>query len=175
MYVHSTPIRMETFKMYHMVLAKTFSSFAQNGLDPRSGPSVAALILEDVAKNTYRSPGVDWWTGLDGVGGEGGLLAEIVRLSNAIVATKDAGWRTVPLQNAMNQNLRDEEEKSEVANLLTFFTVVSLVAPRVDRGRLVRGMAAIYELQTTYSNSTEFVTSLRTLTTEESIGGKAPA
>lgn len=174
LYVHSTPIRQETFEMYHLVLAKTFSSFAQNGLDPRSGPSVAALILRDVAKATSRGPGVDWWDGPDGVGGEMGLLAEIRRLSNAVIPTKDKGWTTVPLQSAFDQKMVTEEERSEIANLLTFFTVVSLVAPRVDRERLVRGMAAIYELQTTFSNSTEFATSLKTSTTEENIGEKTP-
>lgn len=175
LYIHSTPIRPETFDTYHLVLAKTFSSFAQNGLDPRSGPSVAAMILKDVAKATPRAPGVDWWDGPDGVGGEGGLLAEITRLSNAVVPTKDKGWSTLPLQSALDQKLIDDEEKSEVMNLLVFFTVVSLVAPRVDRARLVRGMAAIYELQTTFSNSTEYAVSLRTSTAAGTIGASAPA
>jgi len=175
LYIHAAPIRQETFEMYHLVLAKTFSSFAQNGLDPRSGPSVAALILRDVAQATSRSLGMNWWEGTDGVGGDSGLLAEIRRLSNAVVPNKDNGWSTVPLQVALDQNLITEEERSEVANLLTFFTVVSLVAPRVDRERLVRGMAAIYELLTTFSNSTEFATSLKTSTTADIIGESNPA
>jgi hypothetical protein len=169
LYIHSTPIRAETFEMYHMVLAKTFSNFAQNGLDPRSGPSVAALILKDVAKSTARAPGLDWWSGPDGVGGERGLMAEMTRLSNALVPTSN-GWTTIPLQNALEQGLMDPDEKSEVMNLLTFFMVVSLVAPRVDRARLVRGMAAIYELETTSSTSTEYAASLRTSTPDASTG-----
>lgn len=175
LYIHSSPIRQETFEMYHLVLAKTFSSFAQNGLDPRSGPSVAALILRDVAKATARGPGLNWWDGPDGVGGESGLLAEIRRLSNAVVPSKEKGWTTIPLQAAFDQNLVSEEERAEVANLLTFFTVVSLVAPRVDRERLVQGMAAIYELLTTFSNSTEFATSLKTSMPAETIGESALA
>ena len=65
LYIHATPIRPETFEMYHLVMAKTFSAFAHNGLDPMSGPSVAAMILRDVAKSTMRAPGVDWWEGND--------------------------------------------------------------------------------------------------------------
>lgn len=175
LYVHSTPIRPETFEKYYLVLSKTFATLAQNGLDPRSGPSVAALILKDVATSTSRAGSLNWWDGPDGVGGEAGLQAEMVRLSNALVATPDKGWTTIPLLNALNQGLIDDEEKSEVLNLLTFFTVVSLVAPRVDRERLVKGMAAIYELQTTYLNATEFSTSLKTSTTEEPIGETNPA
>lgn len=177
LYVHSAPIMRETFEQYHLVLAKTFSAFAQNGLDPRSGPSVAAMILKDVAQATSRGIGPDgpvsWWDGPDGVGGEGGLIAEIVRLSNAIVTTAQAGWTTMPLRTALDQNLMDEDEKSEVMNLLVFFTVASLVAPRLDRGRLVRGMAAIYELQTSSSNCTEFANSLRTSTAVGTTGASA--
>lgn len=162
LYVHSEPIRREAFEVYHLVLAKTFSAFAQNGLDPRSGPSVAALILKDVAKTTIRYPGMDWWEGNDGVGGPAGLLAEITRLSNAVVASNDQGWTTLPLETALNQGLISDDEKAEVMNLLAFFTVVSVTAPRVDRTKLVLGMATMYELQTTSLNSTEFATSLKT-------------
>lgn len=173
LYVHSTPIRPETFEMYHMVMAKTFSAFAQNGLDPRSGPSVAAMILKGVAKDTARGPGVDWWEGDDGVGGKAGLMAEIMRLSNVLTPQPDKGWGTMPLAAAIEKGLMDPEEKSEAMNLLVFFTVVSLVAPRVDRPRLVKGMAAIYELQTTLLNSTEFAASLKTSMIAESSGESA--
>jgi hypothetical protein len=175
LYIHSTPIRPETFEQYHLVLAKTFSSFAQNGLDPRSGPSVAAMILKDVAQATMRAPGLDWWSGSNGIGGEGGLLAEIIRLSNAVVSTTDKGWSTVPLRTALDQKLIDEDEHREAENLLVFFTVVSVVAPRVDRPRLVRGMAAIYELQTTLLNCSEYAASLKTSTPAETTGEKPPA
>lgn len=176
LYIHSTPIRQETFEQYHLVLAKTFAALAQNGLDPRSGPSVAAMILKDVAQNTSRAPGLDWWSGPDGVGGEGGLMAEIMRLSNAVVPQGTKGWGTMPLKLAFDQNLISEEEKSEAVNALTFFILVSSqAAPRVDRDRLVRGMIAIYELRGTYSNCTEFAASLKTSTPEDSTGEKAPA
>lgn len=175
LYVHAMPIRPETFEKYHLVLAKTFSAFTSNGLDPRSGPSVAELIMKDVARATPRAPGLSWWDGPDGVGGEAGLIAEIRRLSNAVISQAERGWGTVPLQSALDQKLMDAEETSEVMNLLTFFTVVSLVAPRVDRQGLVEGMATMYELQTTFSNATEFASSLKTSTTEDDTGKKDPA
>lgn len=170
LYVHASPIRHETFETYHMVLAKTFSALAQNGLDPRSGPSVAGLILTDVAKNTARAPGISWWEGNDGVGGPAGLLAEMIRLSNAIVPSAERGWVPMPLQLALDKGLVDEEERSEVTNLLTFFTVASRVAPRADRERLIQGTVVIYELLSTFLNATDFATSLRTLKAEEPSG-----
>ena len=174
-YVHSTPVRFESFEKYHLVLAKTFSSFAMNGLDPRSGPSVAAMILKDVAKSTVRVPGMDWWDGEDGVGGAAGLMADMVRMSNVLTSTKDKGWVTEPLQSALDRNLITGEEKSEVMNILTFFTVVSLVAPKMDRPLLVNGMARIYELQAISLNATEFATSLKTSTIAVNTGEKPPA
>lgn len=176
LYVHSSPLGQPTFEVYFMVLAKTFSALAQNGLDPRSGPSVAALILKETAQNTARMPGQNWWDGHDGVGGPSGLLAEMVRLSNVCVPSPDGGgWTTMPLQQAFDRKTVDEEEKQEVLNLLTFFTVASRIAPRVDREKLIQGMSVIYELRTTYSNATDYATSLRTAKTEESSGESAPA
>lgn len=174
LYIHATPLRPETFEVYHLVLAKTFSAFALNGLDPRSGPSVAALILKDVAKATMRGPDQTWWDGSDGVGGEAGLMAEIRRLSNAVVATPDKGWTTLPLALALTQGLLSAEEAAEVDSLLAFFTVVSLVAPRADRARLVRGEAVVHDLLTTLSDCTAFAASLRTSTPAANTGASPP-
>ena len=170
LYIHSVPLRTEAFEKYHLVLAKTFSALSGHGLDPRSGPSVASLILKETAQNTMRVPGMNWYEGPDGVGGESGLLSSIMQMSNAVVCRPERGWGTMPLSDALRHELIDEEEKSEALNLLVFFTVVSLVAPRVDRERLVRGMAIIYELETTSFNATEFATSLKMPTIEGNIG-----
>lgn len=169
LYVHSTPIRHETFEAHYMVLAKTFSTLMHNGLDPSSGPAVAAMVLKDVARNTTRGPGLNWFDGPDGVGGEAGLLAEFVRLSNVVVPSK-AGWGTLPLRSALDQRLLDSEEESEVINRIAFFMVVSLVPSKPDRGKLIEGMARIYDLRTTYFNSTEYATSLKILTKDETTG-----
>lgn len=172
LWVYSTPIRKEVFETYFLVLAKTFSALTRNGLDPRSGPSVAALMLREVATATSRDGEINWWDGDDGVGGKTGLLAEIVRLSNCLVGT-DTGWQTVPLQEALDKKLVADDEKSEVMNLLAFFTVSSLVAPKADRALLVNGMAAIYQLEATSSSFTEWASSLKTRIQDENTGEKA--
>jgi hypothetical protein len=172
LWVHVTPIRKEIFEAYHLVLAKTFSAFAQNGLDPRSAPSVGALILKSIAQGTQRDNDAgNWWDGDDGVGGRAGLLAEIVRMSNCLVGT-DKGLQMTPLQEALDKSMVTDEEKAEVMNLLVFFTAASLIAPRNDRPILVRGMAAVYNLESTYSNFTEWSTSLRTQMQKENTGEK---
>ena len=175
LYIHSTPIPSEIFENNFLVLSKTWSALTQHGLSAASGPSVAMLVLKQVAKETQRAPGVNWWDGSDGVGGNAGLLAEMTRLSNVSVPRKDGpGWETVPLQNAVDNGTVAADEAKEVLNALTFFTVSSHVAPRVDRERIVRGMAAIYELQVTSLSATEYATSLMTLTKDASTGENPP-
>lgn len=161
LWVHSTPIRKEVFETYYLVLAKTFSNLSRAGLDPRSGPSVAALMLKEVAATTLRNGDGNWLEGDDGINGKAGLLAEIVRLSNCLVGTS-SGWQTLPLQEALDKNLVTEDEKAEVMNLLAFFTVSSLIAPKKDRAILINGMAAIYRLEVTSSVFSEWASSFKT-------------
>lgn len=172
LWVYSTPIRKEVFETYYLVLAKTFSTLTRNGLDPRSGPSIAAMALRDVAVNTPRDQERNWWDGADGVGGPAGLVAEIVRLSTCLVGTESGGWNTMPLQEALDRGHITEDEKAEVINPLCFFTVSSLVAPKKDRTILIQGMAAIYGLESTYSTFTEWMSSLKTRMLAESSGAK---
>lgn len=170
LWVHATPIRKELFEKYYFVLAKTFSSLSRNGLDPRSGPSVAALVLRDVSMATVRDMDSNWWEGDEGVGGKTGLLAEVVRSSNCLVGTPDNGWQITPLQEALDRSLITEDEKSEVMNLLVFFTVSSLVAPRQDRPILVNGMVAIYRLESTFLNFSEWMNLCKTRMRDENTG-----
>jgi hypothetical protein len=173
LYVHCAPLLLETVKTYHMVLAKTFSALMSERLSITAGPSVAAYTLEEVAKNTYRSPGVNWWDGFDGV--EAGLLSEMRRLANVISVRPDgAGWGLTPLQVAIDGQppLISPDEAMEVLNQIAFFTVISAIAPAKDRPKLIRGAAYLFDGQTSLSNCTEFLSSLKTLTMDENSGEK---
>ncbi len=172
LWIYATPIRKEVFETYFLVLAKTFSALSRNGLDPRSGPTVAALMLKEIALGTPRDSETNWFEGDDGVGGKTGLLAEIVRLSNCLVGTADNGWQTIPLQDALDKKLITDDEKSEVMNLLAFFTVSSLIAPKQDRPILIEGMVRIYRLEATSSAFTEWASSFKTRMLAESTGAK---
>jgi hypothetical protein len=176
LYVHSTPIRTETFKTYHMALSKTFSTLMGEKLSITAGPGCAVLVLEDIARRTTRVPGVTWWEGPDGV--EHGLIAEMQRLCNVIAPSPDGkGWGSIPLITAMDESkpLIGEEEHLEVMNQVAFFTVVSSVAPRKDRSSLIRGAAYLFDGQTTSLNSMDFANSLKMLKSDEDTGKKLPA
>lgn len=176
LYIHSSPIKYETFERYWKVLGKTYSEFTQHGFDPRSGPSIAAMCLKEVAQNTARGNGGNWYDGDDGVGGSAGLIAEIIRLSNVLVPQANRnGWSVTMLQTVIDQGMLTEREKNRAINLLVFFTVCSQVAPTVDAPKLIMGMAFVYELQTTLLTLTEFAASLKTLTTDANTGAKIKA
>ena len=92
-----------------------------------------------------------------------------------VIPDLEKGEATQSLYTALEKRLMDDEERREVLNLLTFFIVVSAVAPRSDRKALVEGMAVIYELQTTSLDFKEYVASLKTSTPAGTTGGKPPA
>ena len=99
-FVHSTPLSRDVFERYFLVIGQTFAELVGKGLSLLSGPRVAALLLKDVAQR-----GRVW----DGPGGvANGLMAEVRRLSNVIMPGP-AGWRTVPLQDAIDKQLLSED------------------------------------------------------------------
>lgn len=164
-YVHAMPVSTQTFEKYYLVLAKTFSAFAENGIIVTSAPSVAKLILKQVSEETPRETGDNWWNGDDGVGGRVGLIEEIIRLCNVV-----DGDSVRPLKDLMASGQIDEDAVSDLVSLLVFFTVASRVPPREDRERLIRGMASIYRLQAVYLSVTDFLNSLKTSTSVDSTG-----
>lgn len=169
-YVHAMPISTPTFEKFYMVLAKTFSAFAENGIVITSAPTVARLTLRHVAENTSRDGSGNWWAGDDGVGGKGGLLEDIVRMANVI-----DGESVRPLKDAIMSGVLTEEDRDEVLSLLVFFTVASRVPPRSDRENLIRGMASIYNLEVTSLNVTDYQTSLKTPISEDNTGKSGQA
>ena len=174
-YVHSTPIGVETFERYYLVLGKLFSRLMTEGLNYTVGPRVAYMMLRDVALATPRppNPGATWWEGTDGV--EMGLLAEIERLTNVIGPNPNGeGWSTLPLRAAVDavdpatnrpvKKWLTREEFTEAMGQVTFFMVASQAPPMGTRASFVMRAADTYGSRTTSLNSTEYANSLRTST-----------
>jgi hypothetical protein len=168
LYIHSTPIGMPVFERYHMVLSKAFATIYTQGLSWVAGPRVAAMVLKNVAE------GMGVWAGVDGV--ENGLMAEIKRLTNLFAPAPDgAGWRMIPLDDALDREMMDEDEASEVTNALAFFTVAWHMHSHQDRENVMSGAVKLWGGQLSSLNATDFMSSLPTSTLAESTGGKATA
>jgi hypothetical protein len=158
-WVHSTPIRQETFERWHLLIAKTFASIYGEGLDYRVGPRVASLRLRGIAE------AMGQWEGPQGA--QAGLVAEIRRLTNVVDPSRPD---VVPWQVAVDQKMIDPSDVSEVENAVTFFTVASHMHRRHELKTVLEGAAGIWSAQVTSSNCTEFSASLRTSTAVESTG-----
>lgn len=162
-YVHSTPLMRETFERYFRVIARAFSEIYSQGLNFTSGPRVAALMIKQIALDL----GV--WSGPQGV--EQGLIGEIRRLSN-VVTSNGKGWSYIPLEDALNQNLINEEDASEVENAICFFIVASAMHKKTELRSVLETVSKLWGAQVTSSNITEFVAGLPTLIETANTGEK---
>lgn len=162
-FVHSTPLSRDVFERYFLVIGQTFAELVGKGLSLLSGPRVAALLLKDVAQR-----GRVW----DGPGGvANGLMAEVRRLSNVIMPGP-AGWRTVPLQDAIDKQLLSEDDIAEVEGLIVFFICVSAMSRKSEIAPVLEQMA-LWGVRTTSLNCTEWLGFWRTST--ETATGTAAA
>jgi hypothetical protein len=170
LHVHSQPLGYDQFKTYWLVLSKTWAEVTVQGLREISGPRVALRLLQEVAQNTVRARGLSWWEGDDGV--ERGLVGELVRLSNVLVPAADGGWGQTPLDTAIKQRMLGEEEADFVLGQVTFFTLTWRLADLSDRADMAAGAARLHGSSTTPSSATDYASSLRTSTAEETTGEK---
>jgi hypothetical protein len=160
-YVHSTPISREVFERYFMVIAKTYGRLMVDGL-AQTSPRIAMMALRETAQADGK------WSGAGGV--ELGLVAEIRRLTNVLLPAAAGGWETLPWHDAVREKRLDEEEIAEVENLLAFFTLSAAMRRRKENEEMMQAMAEAFNLQITSSTSTEFASSLPTLTATASTG-----
>ncbi len=116
LWLHSTPIALETFKLYYRTISKAYSEIFSEGVKyaATSGPRVAAMEIERVSRET------NTWDGPAGV--EQGLINEIIRLTNVFMPT-DKGWSMVPLDDAIRNGMLSESDREEVVNAIAFFTL----------------------------------------------------
>jgi len=160
LYVHSTPVGTETFDMFYLPIAKTFSAIYTEGLGMVAGPRIAAKLLRTVSESLNR------WEEV-----QKGLVAEINRLTNVFSPT-DTGWKMIPLDDAIRTNVIDAEDTAEVENAIVFFTLVSLMHNKTEREIVIQGAVKLWGARAELLNCTAFRDSLPILTNSGSIGLK---
>lgn len=168
-YVHAMPISREIFDTYFLVIGQTFTMITAGKLGVVGGPRLAWRLLRKAAQDLGE------WEGPLGV--EQGLMGEIVRLASLIVPNPANGgaWEPVPLDQAMSQNLLDEEDRDMVLNALVFFTVSYLMLPRRMQGQDFRqdylaGASRLWAARISSLSLMDFVGSLKTSTAAVNIG-----
>ena len=160
-YCHSSPIRKETFKEHFLILSKTLNRLYSEGVSQLTGPRVAALMLEKIAKED----GI--WESEDGrIGVKDSLLNEIRRLTNVICATSD-GWKSIPLMDAAKAGKLTESDVEEAEGYIVFFTCISHLHKKKEVEAFLKPMETLWGTQSTSLSVMEYAASLQTSKQEE--------
>jgi hypothetical protein len=162
LYIHSTPVGRQVFESCYRSMAKTVAGLVSEGIGPITGPSVALLALQSEADLLGEGDKVS-----------GLFMSEVRRLTNCAIAGKD---EIFPYAVALQRNLLDEDQASEVENILVYFTLVSWI--RLPSGLSssmgLDGLQQLWRAQTTSSDLTAFMRSLPTSTPVVNTGEKTP-
>ena len=161
-YIHSTPIGRATFEACFRPMARAMSSIITEGIGPITGPSVAALILQQEADALGEGETI-----------KTGVMLDIKRNTNVIFADKND---QLPYAVAIQRGVLDEDQQSEVENLLVYFGLVSWIRLPPDlAARLgLEGLRQLWNVQTTSLDTTAFMSSLKTSTPVVNTGEKIP-
>jgi hypothetical protein len=153
-YVHSTPIKRETFERYYMIIGQAFNAIHTGGLGIVSGARLADLVVKDLADKQGNLEGDD--------GVQHGLLDEIVRLTNVFAPGKK-GWDMIPLDDAVRDGVVDEDDAAEVRSAIVFFMLVSSLIKKSDIPAVMTLALRIWGGQLEPLSSSDFLDSLRKL------------
>jgi hypothetical protein len=164
-YIYSSPVSYQTFEEYFMIFTRTFNVIVTEAMSAISGPRVAALIMQKIAKEEG-----SW----DGPNGVAMLFAEMHRNTLVSVPTP-RGNETMAFDDAVKADLLDQRDVSEVDGKLVFFMVVWHMRQRDQRLAMLDGAARLWGASLTSLGFTEYVASQTIVTPPESIGASPPA
>lgn len=155
LYVHSTPISLDVFNQFYMVLGRTFSTIYSKGLH-LTAPRIAHLVLKQIAEDEGQLEAVN-----------NGLMNEIIRLSNVLIPG-EAGYVSATLSDCLSRKIVTAEEFEEIKGMLVFFSCVSSVAKKELIEPTMTQLTGLWGGQLTSYNSTAFKDSLQ-ISTEEKV------
>ncbi|EKM5742879.1 hypothetical protein PU345_002156 [Enterobacter kobei] len=155
-YVHARPLSREIFRENFVILSKVYSALFSQGLGIIAGPRAAYMMLE----MTARDAGV--WEGKSGV--ENTLVKHIINGCTAILPVEGKGWKSIPLEVAIEQGTVDPDE---VLGEIVFFTCICGINKREQVPDLMSAVSGIWGSQVTSSDATAFANSLKTSPPEE--------
>ena len=164
-WVHSRSISSDIFDKYYKPIAKAHAAMLMDNLGPFAAPKVADKYLRDVCKDM--DPSGAYWAEV-----QRGLLAEMYRLTNLILLG-DKGWVTKPYEQAKKEKVLEAEDIAQIEAALVFFTLGFSMYPVRERKAIIDSAMSLWSARTESLNSTEFMSSLPTLTAVESSSEKA--
>jgi len=157
--VFSSPLPEAVFESSYRIIAAAQDIVFSHGLRSAiiSGPRIAAIAIRDAGKAIEEDGGVD---------SSSALLAEIKRISTALVPT-DSGFDMVPIDAAIKSGAISQEDWKEAEGTLAFFTCVWYAESRKNRKEFLEGLVNMMNFSCTSQNCADFVASLTTSNAEE--------
>ena len=161
-YVHHSPISREVFKQHYRFITIAMASLYGEGLQPVALSRVVYYRMLEMIQSDKRYEAVEMT-----------LLAEIWRMTYVKVAGK-SGYDTIPLVEAIEKKMIDEDDEEELKNYVCFFTAASWVHGRVERAGMYAIMTESGAL-TTSLGCMEWMPSSKTSKPEDNSGATATA
>lgn len=159
---YHVPITREVYQAHYRIIAATKAALFNKGIGYALdlGPATARLALLDAARDDAAEHGLEESQAPI-------LLAEIARLTTVVAGSKEAGYKPIPSDNAIANNIISAEEWEEAVSALVFFTSAYWTSKSGVRAKRARRLASALQGSMTSSTLTEFAASLLTSTPEK--------
>jgi hypothetical protein len=175
-YVHAEPIPRDVFDRFALTFAQTFEAIYMNGASLAGARIAKTFFVNAVVSriNDADNSEAERKRALARDSLEAELFAPMRQFAN-VLSSKNGHWEHWQLDDAVHAGILDETDKSEVENILTFFTVLYHIHLKSERERELRLLLKVWNARIEYLRFTEFLNSLPTSTPGGNTGEKAKA
>jgi hypothetical protein len=118
-YAYHTPISRQVFEMNYRLIGGTLAMLQSKSVGTNV-VDVATLALKDIGRRDAREWGLPEGLSVEDGGMAVPLLAELKRLTSIIAPTPE-GYRSIPVDKAIQGNLISAEDWEEAESALVFF------------------------------------------------------
>lgn len=161
-YIYALPLSLAAFNINCDLIGRAYTKIMTGGLGTIAGTRMTMNVMREIAT---KSNSEESFTNFQ---------TELRRLSEYASMSPD-GWKKIPLAEAIEKKLLDEDEASEVENALAFFMVASAMYKKSENRTVMLGLASILDAFPTSSNFSEFLNSLKISTATETSSKTAPS
>lgn len=156
-FVHAVPFSREAFEVNYLLFSQAFSKMIESGIQVTAGPRVAGMVLKDLATTQGNKEAYD------------AIIAEIKRTSTVIKGGTD-GFVGKNMSSAVAHGDIDEDDLAYIESTICFFILTSAMWRGEKLAASLAFMRGLWGVQTTFLSCTDYISSLRTSTTDESSG-----
>lgn len=156
-FIHARPFSREAFEVNYLLFSQAFSKMIESGIQVTAGPRVAGMVLKDLAATQGNKEAYD------------SIISEIKRTTTVIKGGKD-GFEGKNLSSAVAHGDIDDDDLAYIESTICFFILTSAMWRGDKLAASLAFMSGLWGVQTTSLDYTDYISSLRTLTEDETSG-----